>query len=122
MADADGISTVRLLIADLGTGDAQLLTDDQIGTLLDLEDGSIKLGAADCLDAIAVSEVLVSKKITTQDLSTDGPAVAAELRARAAALRQQAAADDDSFDCGVAEFDTGYTDIEAIGRCGSGDL
>ena len=38
---------------------------------------------AAALRTIAASEVLVSKKIRTQDLQTDGPAVAAELRALA---------------------------------------
>lgn len=50
-------------------------------------------GAADALDAIATTEVLLSKKLQTKDLSTDGPAVAAELRKQATALRTRAKAD-----------------------------
>lgn len=46
--------------------------------------------AADALDAMATSETMVSKKVRTQDLSTDGPAVAAELRQKAAELRARA--------------------------------
>ena len=46
--------------------------------------------AARALRTIAASEVLLAKKITTQDLSTDGPAVAAELRKQAAGLRARA--------------------------------
>ena len=40
-------------------------------------------GDVNTLRTIAASEVLVSKKIQSQDLSTDGPAVSAELRALA---------------------------------------
>lgn len=82
------VDYVRLLIADLG-GDP-LLTDQQLA-LLTLRAGGPLVGAADALDVIATSEVLLSKKITTQDLTTDGPAVAAELRKQAAALRARAA-------------------------------
>lgn len=83
------VGKVRLLIADLDESDL-ILTEDIIGGYLTLNDGSVKLAAADSLDAIATSEVLLGKKIRTQDLSTDGPAVAAELRAQAARLRARA--------------------------------
>lgn len=99
-ATFDQIDAVRLLIADPGDTDP-LLTDQQIETLFDLAGGSVHLAAAQALEAIAVSEVLVSKKIRTQSLSTDGPAVSAELRALANRLRAtaQAAADlADTFD------------------------
>lgn len=92
---------VRLLIADVSTDpDKRVLTDEQIQTYLDLEGQVVKAAAADALDAIAVSELLVSKVIRTQDLQTDGSKVAAELRARAAELRAQVADDDqaDIFD------------------------
>lgn len=94
--DIDPIQAVRLLIADVSTDPAkQLLADYQIEQYLSLAGDNVRRGAAECLDAIAVSEVLVSKKIRTQDLTTDGPAVAAELRARARQLRDQADEDDD---------------------------
>ena len=99
-ATLDQIDAVRLLIAD-PSGTDPLLTDQQIDTLVDLAGGSVHLAAAQALEAIAVSEVLVSKKIRTQSLSTDGPAVSAELRALANRLRAtaQAAADlADTFD------------------------
>ncbi|WP_024817094.1 hypothetical protein [Arthrobacter sp. 31Y] len=83
---------VRLLIADLDEA-APVLTDDIIGGYLVLNDDAVLLAAADSLDAIATSEVLLAKKIRTQDLSTDGPAVAAELRAQAARLRERHAED-----------------------------
>lgn len=90
---------VRLLIADVSTDPAkQVLTDDQIDGFLEIAASVVKLAAAEALDAIAVSELLVSKVIRTQDLATDGAKVAAALQARAATLRVQAAADsDDAF-------------------------
>lgn len=80
---------VRLLISDVDEANL-LLPDEAINGFLGLNDDNVRRAAADALDAIASSEVLVSKKITTQDLATDGPAVAAELRARAAQLRARA--------------------------------
>lgn len=106
---------LRLLIADLDD-DAQVLTDDQVAGYLGMygltaaQAGAplpqVKRAAADALDAIASSEALVSKKIRTQaGVSTDGPAVAAALRAHAKELRAQADADeDDDADVAVLEF------------------
>lgn len=95
------IALVRLYSADLGTGAEQLLTDDQVIVLLTANGEAVRLAAADALEAIAASEVLVSKKIRTQDLTTDGPAVSAELRALAARQRtlhaEAVAADDEGF-------------------------
>lgn len=95
MIDVDPVAAVRLLIADVSTDETKrLLTDGQVQTFLAINDGRVRRAAADALDAIATSEVLVSKKIRTQDLATDGPAVAAELRARARQLRDQDDEDD----------------------------
>jgi hypothetical protein len=82
------IRRVRLLIADTDPAN-RLFRADQVTDFLDMEGGSVKLAAAQALDSIAVSEVLISKVIKTQDLSTDGAKVAAELRARAKELRRQ---------------------------------
>ncbi|WP_440102393.1 hypothetical protein [Glutamicibacter mishrai] len=92
------IRQVRVLIADTTT--PPLLDDQTLQTYLELqgwEDGArwaLRRAAADALEAIAVSEVLVSKKIRTQDLSTDGPAVAEALHKLAAGLRAQADEED----------------------------
>lgn len=85
------VGQVRLLIADVDTSD-QLISDTQLEGYLTLNDGSVRRAAADALEAIAASEVLVSKRIRTQDLQTDGPAVAKVLREQAATFR--ALADD----------------------------
>ena len=79
---------VRLLAADAGA--EPLFTDDQLEAFLSLNGGSERLAAAEALETIALSELLVAKKIRTQDLSSDGPAVSAELRALAAGLRRRA--------------------------------
>jgi hypothetical protein len=97
------VGRVRLLIPDTDEANA-LLIDPQIQALLDME-GSVKLAAAAALDIIASNEALVGKVITTQDLSTDGPKVAAELRARAASLRQQ-------VDDGVGDNDAGLLIVD----------
>lgn len=98
---AEDLALVRLYTADTGTGTDQLLTDTELLALIDANAGVLRLAAADALEAIAASEVLVAKKIRTQTLTTDGPAVSAELRALAAGQRRLAAdaadADDDGF-------------------------
>ena len=91
MTTTADVNQVRLWAADLGSEDAQLLTDQQYQSLIEANGGSLRRAAADALDIMATSEVLVSKKIRTQTLSTDGPAVSAELRALAD--RHRAAAD-----------------------------
>ena len=103
-------SQVRLLIDD--TTNPAVFDQSEISAILSLNHGSVLRAAAQLLLMIAASEARLSKKVTTQDLATDGPAVAAELRAQAAALRQQAA-DEDAADAAagggifdVAEFGT----------------
>lgn len=97
---------VRLIIADIDESNL-LLTSAQISGYLALEGGNVKLAAAAALDAIASSEALVSKKITSQGMSTDGPAVAGALRAQATSLRQQVAdgLGDDGVGFSVVDFD-----------------
>lgn len=107
------VGMVRLLIADTSPTDP-LLSDADLQAMLAVESDNVKLAAATALEVIARSEVLISKKISTQDLSTDGPAVAAELRAQAKSLRDQVAqeredeqqgADDAAWDMSVIDFD-----------------
>lgn len=83
------IGMIRLLTTDLNEI-SPLFTDAQLSAMLTAEGDSVKYAAALALETIAVSQTLLAKKIRTQDLQTDGPAVAAELRARAAQLRAQA--------------------------------
>lgn len=112
------LGQVRALIADLDTAN-QIFTDAQLTTYLELNDWDtgykpgIYRAAADALDAIATSEVLTSKKIRTQDLSTDGPAVAAELRKQAEQLRGKADELDPELGGTFEIIDTGHNRYEA---------
>lgn len=83
------VGKTRLLAGDVDTTAGLLLTDQQMQALLDMEGGDERLAAAQALDIIASSEALISKKIQTQDLQTDGPATAKALRAQAVELRRQ---------------------------------
>lgn len=96
---------VRLLSTDIDPTEA-IFEDAAIDAFLALE-GDVRRAAALALETIASSEALVQKKTRLLDLQTDGPAVAKELRDRAAALRTQAA--DAEIDGGfdVAELVTG---------------
>lgn len=110
---------MRLLIAD--TASPSLFTDEELQTYLDLWAGDeaprrvdIFRASADVLEAIAISEVLIAKKIRTQDLSTDGPAVAEALRKLALGMRQRAD-DEDAANGGVFEI---YDSRESYGQEG----
>jgi hypothetical protein len=93
------VAYIRLLIGDPPSDEplpegapGPIFTNEELATL-SVRGGGPLWGAADALDAIATTEVLLSKKLQTKDLSTDGPAVAAELRKQATALRIRAKAD-----------------------------
>lgn len=80
---------VRLLINDMSND--PVFTDPDINGFLAMEGQNVKRAAAQALDVIADDEALTSKAISTQaGVSTNGPAVAASLRARAKTLRDQA--------------------------------
>ena len=85
------LTLIRLHVADPG---GELLTDDQVEAVYADRKGSIARTVADLLRIIAASELLVSKKISTQDLTTDGPAVDRELRAQAAEWEARAEAEE----------------------------
>lgn len=95
------LGQVRLLITDTSdvVGD-RIFTDDQLDAFYTLNAENVKRTAAQALLVMAASEVLVSKKIRTQDLSTDGPAVSAELRA----LAQRLTAEADAIDSAAGSF------------------
>lgn len=90
------VDIVRLNITDTGT--EQLFTDDQLNAWLTSYDGNVNRATYRALVTIATSTVLVSKKIRTQDLSTDGPAEAAALLKLAETYKAEADADEGTFD------------------------
>lgn len=103
------VDDVRLLTADL---DAQnpVLSEEQYNKLLALYKGDTRRAAARALRIMAASEVLISKVIKTQDLSTDGRAVSAELRALAEQLDAEAEAEDAAAGGSYASYiPPGYT-------------
>lgn len=104
---SDEQADVRLLIADTDPAN-RIFSTQQIARFLAMNGDSVKRAAAQALDAIAGNEAMVSKKIRTQDLSTDGPAVADALRKQATELRRQAdqgEGDTDSTGFEVVEFE-----------------
>lgn len=106
------VGQVRLLTTDVDEA-FPLHTDAEIGAFLTIEGSNVKRAAAAQLEAIATSETLVSKKITTQDLSTDGPAVAKDLRERAKLLRDQADVTEADEDETADGFGFDYVDMPA---------
>lgn len=87
------VGMIRLLIPDTDL-DNLLFTDAEVTALLTLEASVIKRAVAAALDVVASNEAMVGKVIRSQDLSTDGAKVSAELRARATELRRQVNEDD----------------------------
>lgn len=106
MDEQQMIRLVRRTVADQnGTlFDNQAVIDALAMFAADSDAHRVKLAAADLLDQIAVSEVMVSKKISTQDLSTDGTAVSKELREHAKRLRGEVAAEKAAEDPDVGFF------------------
>lgn len=99
------LGKVRLLTADTDES-AQLLDDDHYKGYLDMNGDNVRRTAADVLEAMANSSSLLDKKIRTQaGLTTDGPAVATDLRKQAATLRALADAEDAANGQGVDSWD-----------------
>lgn len=86
---ASNTGKVRLLIPDNNQED-YLLSDAEILAALGMSGDSVYRAAALCLEIIASSEAMIDRKIKSDNVQTDGPALAAELRARARSLREQA--------------------------------
>lgn len=92
------VDIVRLNITD--TKEPQLFTDEQLNAWLAAYDGNVNRATYRALITIATSTVLVSKKMRTQDLSTDGPAESAALLKLAETYKAEADAEqgtDDGF-------------------------
>lgn len=98
------VGMVRLLITD--TTAPALFTDEQLERFLTAHANSIKRAAATALDIMSVSELWISRKFSTQDLSVDGTAVAKGLQDLADRLRAQAKAEEDAATAAEYAIDT----------------
>ena len=94
------LGKVRLLLNDVA--DPFVFVDTEVQAFLDLEGGNIKLAAALAIDTNAGNEVLASKVINSQDVTTSGDRMVTAMHALAQSLRDQALASDD---------DQGYFEI-----------
>lgn len=97
------VGRVRLLIPDteersdprdLRIPPAPLFADEQIQAFLAINNGNIKRAAADALRTIATTQSLLLKVLSTDDKSTDGAKLGAELRAQSKRLMDEADSDD----------------------------
>lgn len=66
-----------------------LIPDAQLQAYIAINHDGLFGAAADAMLALATNEALISKKIRTEDLQTDGPAVAGELRRMSELYRQR---------------------------------
>lgn len=113
-ATADDIRRVRVLIPDTeAVFDGEtMFSDTDIEDYIFLGgDNLLRAAGLACL-AIGSSEALISKKIKTQDLQTDGPAVAAAMAAKAKALFDRADAEDAAKDVpyfDIIDYGEGWT-------------
>ncbi|QKW15377.1 hypothetical protein [Verrucosispora sp. NA02020] len=105
------VGMIRLLITDLSE-QSPLFTDEQLMALLAAERSSVKRAAAAALETIARSETLIAKHISTNDLTTNGPSVGAELRASAKSLREQAKQDEDDLIDGADAWGLSVVDFD----------
>jgi hypothetical protein len=106
------VGQTRLLIPDTAVDGSldYIFSDTQINALLGLFGDNVKRAAAAAKDILASDNVLLLKVVRTDDLNVDGAKVAAELRAQAKSLRDQADVDEGTFDY----FDIVYPDAEAL--------
>lgn len=91
------ISEVRLLCFD-SDADNAIFEDREITAFLGMNSQNTRLAAAQALEVIATSQSMILKVITNLGLSTNGPAVATDLRAAAKELRRQVADGDGDYE------------------------
>lgn len=110
------LNAIRALIPDLepvfgDDEDETMFSDDDLASYYSVGAGNVLRAAAYANFAIATSEALISKKIRTQDLQTDGPAVAAQLLAKGNYLMARADKDDATANAEffqIVDFQSGW--------------
>lgn len=81
---------MRLLCCQDTDEATAIFSDEEYQAFLSLEENNVRRGAALALETVASSEAFIQKAVKISNLQTNGPSVAAELRARAKSLREQA--------------------------------
>jgi len=122
MATAEQIRIIRALIPDteaiFGDGDDEtLFTDTEIGDYFTAGGSNILRAAALACLAIGTSEAIISKVIRTQDLQTNGPAVAAAMAKKAELLFDRADAEDRATDRGyfdIVDYGEGWKPVPEL--------
>jgi len=97
------IGKVRALLGDTqaedvagGVGEYMYFGDDEIAAFLTMYGDNVKLAAARCLETISMSQALLLKSWTSDDLTVNGDRIAESLRKLAAQLREEALSDESS--------------------------
>lgn len=113
------IGQVRVLIPDLRKLEdlrdlrkepRYLFTDEEIGAFLAVNDGNVKLAAADACDAIGMDKSLQLLVLKTDDKQTDGAKLLSAIVGRARQLRASAREDEISNLC----FDVVHPTFEPV--------
>ena len=97
------VGQVRALLGDtdptdvsMGVGTYLYFGDDEINAFLTMYGHNVKLAAARCLETISMSQALMLKSWSSDDLSVHGDRITESLRKLAAQLREEAIADEAS--------------------------
>lgn len=97
------VGQVRALLGDTdptdvsgGEGTYLYFSDDEIGAFLTMYGDNVKLAAARCLETISMSQALLLKSWSSDDLTVNGDRIAESLRKLAAQLREEALQDESS--------------------------
>lgn len=86
-------------LRDLRNEPRYLFTDDEILAFLAINNGNVKLAAADACDAIGMDKSLQLLVLKTDDKQTDGAKLLSAIVGRARQLRAQAKEDEENNLC-----------------------
>lgn len=101
------VGKVRVLVGDTepridpetpATPAEYIFSDVFIESYLEINSGNVRFAAADALDTMATNEAMILKKIRTESLQTDGPAVANSIRLHSDRLRARAKQEEEALD------------------------
>lgn len=97
------IGKVRTLLGDTeaenvvaGVGEYLYFGDDEIAAFLTMYGDNVKLATARCMETISMSQALLLKSWSSDDLTVNGDRIAESMRRLAAQLREEALQDEAS--------------------------